>query len=57
MIGKIVEGMYSGGKYEEFESMKYMVGKDILNGVMKGVRIGGIKRGKMNRIVSSIKGV
>lgn len=34
LIAKIVDAMYTGANYDEFQTMKYMVAKSILNGQM-----------------------
>lgn len=34
LIAKIVDAMYTGANYDEFQTMKYMVAKSILNGHM-----------------------
>jgi hypothetical protein len=57
LIAKIVDAMYSGANYDEFQTMKYMLAKHILNGLMNPVTIPPINSENMNSIVSTIKGV
>ena len=49
--------MYTGANYDEFQTMKYMLAKHILNGLMNPVTIPAINTANMNSIVSTIKGV
>jgi hypothetical protein len=57
LIAKIVDAMYTGANYDEFQTMKYMLAKHILNGHMNPVTIPDINSSNMNSIVSTIKGV
>lgn len=57
LIAKIVDAMYSGANYDEFQTMKYMLAKHILKGLMNPVTIPDINTANMNSIVSTIKGV
>lgn len=57
LIAKIVDAMYTGANYDEFQTMKYMLAKHILNGLMNPVTIPDINATNMNSIVSTIKGV
>lgn len=57
LIAKIVDAMYTGANYDEFQTMKYMLAKHILNGLMNPVTIPDINSANMNSIVSTIKGV
>lgn len=57
LIAKIVDAMYTGANYDEFQTMKYMLAKHILNGLMNPVTIPAINAANMNSIVSTIKGV
>lgn len=57
LIAKIVDAMYTGANYDEFQTMKYMLAKHILNGLMNPVTIPSINSENMNKIVSTIKGV
>lgn len=57
LIAKIVDAMYTGANYDEFQTMKYMLAKNILNGHMNPVTIPEINSTNMNSIVSTIKGV
>lgn len=57
LIAKIVDSMYTGANYDEFQTMKYMMAKHILNGRMYPVTIDEINSANMNSIISTIKGV
>lgn len=57
LIAKIVDAMYTSANYDEFQTMKYMLAKHILNGLMNPVTIPAINSANMNSIVSTIKGV
>ena len=57
LIAKIVDAMYTGANYDEFQTMKYMLAKHILNGHMNPVTIPDINSANMNNIISTIKGV
>lgn len=57
LIAKIVDALYTGANYDEFQTMKYMLAKHILNGLMNPVTIPAINTTNMNSIVSTIKGV
>lgn len=57
LIAKIVNAMYTGANYDEFQTMKYMLAKHILNGRMFPVTIPTVSAENMKSIVSQIKGV
>lgn len=57
LIAKIVDALYTGANYDEFQTMKYMLAKHILNGLMNPVTIPTVNTANMNSIVSTIKGV
>ena len=57
LIAKIVDSMYTGANYDEFQTMKYMLAKHILNGRMYPVTIPTVSSENMKTIVSTIKGV
>ena len=57
LIAKIVDAMYTGANYDEFQTMKYMLAKNILNGRMYPVTIPAVTSDNMKSIVSTIKGV
>lgn len=57
LIAKIVDSMYTGANYDEFQTMKYMLAKHILNGRMYPVTIPTVTDANMKSIVSIIKGV
>lgn len=57
LIAKIVDSMYTGANYDEFQTMKYMLAKHILNGRMYPVTIPTVSDTNMKAITSIIKGV
>lgn len=57
LIARIVDSMYTGANYDEFQTMKYMLARYILDGRMYPVTIQAITSANMNSIVSSIKGI
>lgn len=57
LIAKIVDAMYTGANYDEFQTMKYMLAKNVLNGRMYPVTIPAVTSDNMKFIVSTIKGV
>lgn len=57
LIAKIVDAMYTGANYDEFQTMKYMLAKNVLNGRMYPVTIPAVTSYNMKSIVSTIKGV
>ena len=57
LIANIVNSMYTGANYDEFQTMKYMLAKHILNGRMYPVTIPTVSAENMKSIVSQIKGV
>lgn len=57
LIAKIVDAMYTGANYDEFQTMKYMLAKHILDGRMYPVTIPTVSSENMKTIVSTIKGV
>ena len=57
LIAKIVDSMYSAAEYDEYQTMKYMLAKNILNGRLKPVSIGEVTAANMKSAVSKIKSV
>lgn len=57
LIAKIVDAMYTGANYDEFQTMKYMLARKILNGQMKPVTIPAVTEANMKSIVTNIKTV
>lgn len=55
LIGYIVESLSTGANYDEFLVMKYMVGRQILNGQLKVVTIPAVATANMKEIVSTVK--
>lgn len=57
LIAKIVDAMYTGANYDEFQTMKYMLARHILDGHMYPVEIPDVETANMKSIVSAIKGI
>lgn len=57
LIAKIVDAMYTGANYDEFQTMKYMLARHILGGHMYPVEIPTVETDNMKSIVSVVKGV
>ena len=57
LIAKIVDAMYAGANYDEFQTMKYMLAKHILNGHLLAVQVPSVQTSNMKSIVSTVKGV
>ena len=55
LIGYIVDSLTTGANYDEFLVMKYMVGRQILNGQLKVVTIPAVSTANMKEIVSTVK--
>lgn len=56
LIAKIVDAMYTGANYDEFQTMKYLLARHILDGHMYPVEIPTVSTENMKSIVSVIKG-
>lgn len=56
LIAKIVDSMYTGANYDEFQTMKYMLALKILKGQMYPVQIPSVTEDNMKSIISTIKG-
>lgn len=57
LIARIVDSMYTGANYDEFQTMKYMLARHILDGRMYPVTVQEVSEANMKSIVSAIKGV
>lgn len=57
LIAKIVDAMYTGANYDEFQTMKYLLAKHILNGELYAKQVATVQTSNMKAIVSTIKGV
>ena len=57
LIAKIVDAMYTGANYDEFQTMKYLLAKHILNGELYAVQVPTVSANNMKGVVSTIKGV
>lgn len=57
LIAKITEAMYTGANYDEFQTMKYLLARHILNGELHAVTIPEVNSDNMKSIVGTIKGL
>ena len=57
LIAKIVDAMYTGANYDEFQTMKYMLAKNIINGKLYPKTIDTVSTANMKSIVADIKSV
>lgn len=57
LIAKIVDAMYTGANYDEFQTMKYLLARHIVDGHMYPVQIPTVSNENMKTIVSSVKGI
>lgn len=58
LVEEIIQTMYTSAEYDEYISMKYMLGRYALNGFITPVKIPGIAtENEMKRTVSVLKGV
>lgn len=57
LIAKIVDSMYTGANYDEFQTMKYLLARHILDGRMYPVQIPTVSSENMKTIVSAVKGI
>ena len=55
LIAKIVESMYTGANYDEFQTMKYMLARQILDGRLYPVQISAVSAANAKSIVTTIK--
>lgn len=57
LISKIVDSMYTAANYDEFQTMKYMLARHILNGELFATQVPTVQTSNMKSIVSTIKAV
>lgn len=57
LISKITDSLYTAANYDEFQVMKYLIGRHILNGNIKPVTIPTVNATNAKGITSVIKGV
>lgn len=57
LIARIVDSLYTAANYDEFQVMKYLVGRHILNGEVAPVQVASVSAANMKSIVGTIKGV
>ena len=57
LVTKIIEQIYTSANYDEFQVMKYMVGRHILDGHLYPVNVGTVNAANMKTVISKIKGI
>lgn len=57
LIAKIVDAMYTASEYDEYQTMKYMLARRILDGMMYPVEISPVTTDNMKSIVSTVKSI
>lgn len=57
LIARIVDSLYTGVNYDEFQVMKYMLARNILNGYIKPVTISAATAENAKSIISTVKAV
>ena len=57
LISKIVDSMYTGANYDEFQTMKYLLAKHILNGELYASQVASVQASNMKSIIGTVKGV
>lgn len=57
LITKIINSMYSAANYDEFQTMKYLIAKHILNGRLYALTIPTLSNESMKQIASNIKSI
>lgn len=55
LIAKIVEAMYTGANYDEFQTMKYMLARQILDGRLYPIQISTVSAANAKSIVTAVK--
>lgn len=55
LIAKIVESMYTGANYDEFQVTKYMLARWLLDGKIAGIETKAVTEQNMKSVVSTIK--
>lgn len=55
LISKIVDAMYTGANYDEFQVMKYMIAKQALNGFIKPIVIPNVTTSSLPEIVAKMR--
>ena len=56
-ISKIIDSMYTGANYDEYQTMKYMLAKRIYEGLLYPEQISAVTDANMKGIASTLKGV
>lgn len=55
LIAKIIDAMVTGANYDEYQTMKYMLARNILNGRLLPVTVGATTPNNVRNVVSNIK--
>lgn len=55
LIGKITESVYTALNYDEFQVMKYVIARNILNGRLYPVEVSSVTAANANAVMSAIK--
>lgn len=56
LIGRIVDSMYTGANYDEFQTMKYLIARAVLNGTIGSTKIAAVSTDNLRGITATIKG-
>lgn len=56
-ISKIIDSMYTGANYDEYQTMKYLLAKRIYDGLLYPEQISAVTDANMKSIASTLKGV
>ncbi len=57
LVAKIIDSLYTGAEYDEFQTFKYMLARNILNGHLCPIEIPSVSVENMKPIIAKIKGV
>ena len=57
LIAKIVDAMYTAANYDEFQTMKYLLARHILNGNLYPQQVSTVSTANMKAIIGTVKGI
>lgn len=57
LMNKVIDAMFASANYDEFNVMKYLLARNVLNGRLYPVQISSVSAANAKGIVSTIKGV
>lgn len=57
LIARIVDSLYGGAEYDEFQTMKYMIALAILRGEFTPVQTAAVSQANMKTIAADLKGI